>query len=59
MADQKNSTEKSKPNESVQNIELVKFIAPYKCYSAGDVTGFTSEISAQLIAKKLAVAYQE
>lgn len=59
MADPKNSTEKTKPNESEQNIELVKFIAPYKCYSAGDVTGFASEISSQLIAKKLAIAYQE
>lgn len=46
-------------NEPEKNIQLVKFISPYKCYSAGDVTGFASEISEKLIAKKLAVAYQE
>lgn len=59
IANDPEQAEKEVINEPENNIQLVKFIFPYKCYSAGDITGFASEISEKLIAKKLAVAYQE
>ena len=59
VANDPEQAEKEVINEPENNIQLVKFVSPYKCYSAGDVTGFASDISEKLIAKKLAVAYQE